>query len=69
MIMLARMNGFFLILVGIGLIVLLGVLTAGVLGMGKGGVDGAKKSNKLMRARIVVQALIVVFLLLAWATG
>jgi len=67
--MLSGMNGFFLILAGIGLIVLLGVLTAGILGMGKGGVDGARKSNKLMRARIIVQGLIIVFLLLAWATG
>lgn len=39
------------------------ILVLGVSGIGKGGVDGAKRSNTLMRYRIYAQALAVVLIL------
>ena len=55
------MNIFFLLTL-LSLAVTLGILFAGVLGMGKA--DNARQSNKLMRARIVAQSLVVVFMML-----
>ncbi len=37
--------------------------------MGKGGIEGSRKSNKYMVARVVMQGLIILFLLLAVATS
>lgn len=62
------MNIFF-ILTLLALVATLGILFAGVLGMGKGETDGARKSNKLMRARIISQGMVVVFMLLWVATS
>lgn len=62
------MNIFFILSV-LALIVTLGILFAGILGMGKGEIDGAHKSNKLMRARIISQGMVVVFMLLWLATS
>ena len=39
----------------------LGILFAGVLAMGKGEIEGARKSNKLMRARVLAQASVIIF--------
>ena len=63
------MNKTLLAIAFILLIVLVIILSRGVLGMGKGGVEGARKSNMIMRARIVIQGLVVVVLLLAWWVG
>lgn len=62
------MNIFFILSL-IALLATLGILFAGILGMGKGEIEGAHKSNKLMRARIISQGLVVVFMLLWLATS
>jgi len=38
------------------------ILALGIAQMGKGGKEGAKRSNKLMQARIVAQAVAVILL-------
>ena len=59
----------FLILTILALLTTFGVLFAGVLGMGKDGIEGSRKSNKMMRARIISQAMTVIFALLWIATS
>ena len=55
---------FFLVLAIIGLIVTLGILFAGIIVMGRGGEVNRKWGNKLMRARVISQFMVVVFLAL-----
>lgn len=52
------------ILVAMAVIVVAIILAFGVNSMGKGGVDGAKKSNKLMQWRIMAQFGAVVLIML-----
>lgn len=40
------------------------ILGLGIAQFGRGGIDGAKRSNKLMQARIVAQFIAVVLILL-----
>ena len=63
------MNKTLLILAFVLLGVLVIILSRGVLGMGKGGVEGARKANMIMRARIAIQFLVVLVLLAAWWVG
>lgn len=63
--MIAPMNGVILTLLGITMIAIVAVLLTGVAGMARGGEFNAKYGNKLMRARVALQALaIVLFVLL-----
>ncbi len=50
------MTGFIVVLLVIAMIATLGVLFVGVFGMARGGEFNQRYSNKLMRARIVCQA-------------
>lgn len=50
------MSGLFVALVVIAMIATLGVLIAGVIGMAGGGTFNRRYANKLMRARVVLQA-------------
>ena len=50
------MSGLFVALVVIAMIATLGVLIAGVIGMATGGDFNKRYANKLMRARIICQA-------------
>ena len=62
------MNGL-MILAIIGLFVTLGILLVGVIGMARGGEFNKKYGNKLMRARVISQFMVLVFLLLAVAAS
>jgi len=55
---------FLLVLAIIGLIVTLGILIAGVIVMGRGGEVNRKWGNKLMRARVISQFMVLVFIIL-----
>ena len=55
----------FAILMGLAMAITLGVLFTGLIAMARGGEFNAKYSNKLMRARIVAQAIALVFFALA----
>jgi len=48
------------------LVAVLAVLLVGVFAMARGGAFGAKYSNKLMRARVALQALAIVVLGIVW---
>jgi len=57
------------ILAIIGLVVTLGILLVGVVGMARGGEFNRKYGNKLMRARVIAQFMVLVFIaLLAFST-
>ena len=57
----------FLILILLGCAVVAVILAMGVGQMGRGGEEGAKKSNSLMKMRIIAQAVVVLALVLgAW---
>jgi hypothetical protein len=51
------MSGLFVTFVVIAMIATVGVLLAGVIGMATGGDFNRRYANKLMRARVVLQAL------------
>ena len=53
------MNSFLSIAVGIALVAVLAVLAVGVVAMLRGGDFNRKYGNKLMRARVAVQALAI----------
>jgi hypothetical protein len=53
------MNTFFMIAVGLAMLATLGVLMAGVIGMARGGPGHAQRSNKLMRYRVLLQAVAI----------
>ncbi len=59
------MSGLFVVLVVIAMIATLGVLLAGILGMATGGNFNKRYANKLMRARVLLQALAVLFFAIA----
>ncbi len=64
------MSGFLGIAVVVALVAVVGVLLAGVVTMGRGGKDGAVRSNKLMRWRIGLQLLaVMLFVLLLLSQG
>ena len=59
------MKTFFMILVGLGLLVTLGILFAGLIVMSRGGAVNARWGNRLMRWRVLAQgATIVLFLIM-----
>ena len=56
-----------LILMGLAMAGVLGVLFAGLVGVARGGGD-PRRSNRLMRWRVILQAVAIgLFLLLLWA--
>jgi hypothetical protein len=62
------MATFFFVLAGLCVLGVVVSLFAGVASMGTTGAFNRKYGNKLMRARILFQALAIVFLLLAFFT-
>ena len=62
--MIAAMANFLLVLLIIFMALALGSLLVGVFAMGKGGDFNKKNSNKLMRYRVIFQALAVLFFVL-----
>jgi len=62
--MIAAMANFLLVLLIIFMALALGSLLVGVFAMGKGGDFNKKNSNKLMRYRVLFQALAVLFFVL-----
>ena len=64
------MTGFLTVLVVLAMLGTLGVLLAGVISMARGGEFNRRNSNKLMRWRIVMQALaLVLFAILMLLLG
>ncbi len=59
----------FSILMALAMLSVLGVLGLGIFGMVKGGEFNRKYSNKLMRARVGLQALAILLFVLAVATS
>ncbi len=53
------MSGLFVTFIVIAMIATLGVLITGVIGMARGGDFNRKNSNRLMRARVALQAVAV----------
>lgn len=53
------MSGAFVIFIVIAMVITLGVLVAGVIGMATGGEFNRRYANKLMRARVLFQAIAV----------
>ena len=53
------MSGLSAIIIVIAMVATLGVLIVGVIGMARGGNFNRKNANKLMRARVALQALAV----------
>ena len=53
------MSGLSAIIIVIAMVATLGVLLVGVIGMARGGNFNRKNANKLMRARVALQALAV----------
>lgn len=60
------MHHVFLVLMLISLAAVLGVLVTGIVGMVKGGEFNKKYGNKLMRARVMLQGLTLIFFALAY---
>ena len=59
----------FAVLMGLGMAITLGVLFTGQIAMARGGEFNDKYANKLMRARIVAQAIALLFFALAMLTS
>lgn len=59
------MQGFFQILVYVAMAAVTLILAAGIYSLFRGGDFSRSWSNKLMRARVLVQFLVIVFLLIA----
>ena len=53
------MSGLFVVFIVIAMVATLGVLLVGVIGMARGGDFNKKNANKLMRARVAMQAVAV----------
>ena len=53
------MSALFVIFIVIAMIATLGILITGVIGMARGGDFNRKNANKLMRARVALQAVAV----------
>lgn len=62
------MHNVFLVLMLISLAAVLGVLVVGIAAMTKGGEFNKKYGNKLMRARVMLQGLTLLFFALAYLT-
>lgn len=62
------MGKFFFIAAMISIVAVFGILLAGLWRMSREGDDNRKKSNKMMRLRVALQALALVFLALAAMT-
>lgn len=58
-----------MIMLGALMLATLAVLVVGVLLMGKGGEANRKYANKLMTARVILQASVLLLLLLLFALG
>jgi hypothetical protein len=52
------------VVVIVGCIIVALILARGISLMGRGGIDGAKKSNKMMQYRIIAQIIVVGFVVL-----
>jgi hypothetical protein len=63
------MSGFFLALMGIAMLAVLGALGLGLYAMTQGGEFNQKYGNRLMQARVVLQAAALVFFALATMMG
>ena len=59
------MSSFFLILMGIAMLGVVGILFLGLFSMAKGGEFNAKYGNKLMQARVWMQGIAIVCFILA----
>ena len=59
------MSGFFATLIVIAMAAVLASLGVGVFGMAKGGDFNKKYGNKLMRARVILQGVALIFFVLA----
>jgi hypothetical protein len=53
------MSGLFVVFIVIAMVATLGVLIVGVIGMASGGAFNKQYANKLMRARVLLQAIAV----------
>jgi hypothetical protein len=51
-------------LIGAGMVMVVGVLFTGIVGMGLGGQFNARHGNRLMRLRVISQAVVIAFLVL-----
>lgn len=60
---------FMMILVAIAMLVTLGVLFTGLFSMARGGEFNAKYGNKLMRARVIAQAIALALFAIAMMTS
>ena len=63
------MSSFFIICMVIAMAALLVVIVTGILSMAKGGAFNNKYGNKLMQARVYLQALALIMLVLAFLTS
>ncbi|WP_417258213.1 HIG1 domain-containing protein [Celeribacter sp.] len=55
--------------IGIGCLIVALILARGISLMGRGGVEGAKKSNQMMKWRIVAQLIVVIMVVVFVALG
>ena len=62
-----RMSVFVIILMACSLLLVLGTLFGGLVSMARGGPDAPRRSNKLMRYRVLFQFVAVVLFMLALA--
>lgn len=61
------MNVFVIILMACSLLLVLGTLFGGLVSMARGGPDAPRRSNKLMRYRVLFQFVAVVIFMIALA--
>lgn len=59
----------FFILVGLGCLVVVAILALGIGQMGRGGLEGAKRSNNLMKWRIIAQFVVVILVVILVSLG
>lgn len=59
----------FLAVIAIGCIIVALILARGISQIGKGGVEGAKKSNNMMKWRIIAQLGVVILVVIFVALG
>lgn len=59
----------FFILVGLGCLVVVAILALGIGQMGRGGLEGAKRSNNLMKWRIIAQFVVVILVVILVGLG
>lgn len=66
---LESMNLLFPILIGAAMLMTLGVLAAGVVNMARSGPDAARRSNKLMQWRVILQGIALLLFAIAMMLG